>query len=508
VKSPFFAVVLAGLAVATLASAWWSNGDVFWTLLPGFLLSAGYATWKLPLRYPVLVLTFLALTLENPSDVPAVGLWKSAFYTPGALLLSHLNLTLGPRWLFFSGLDLCLLLLFATITHRWLGRGRLDREAPAPFARPMVAFCALSLGGACFMWALGLARGDADLASSLWQMQRVVYLPLVFFVFHATLRGRADRAALGVVFLSAASVKALLAVYLRLTLDPPAGEATLPYATSHADSMLFAGALCLVVALWFERRGRLVLLLVPLLAAGMVANHRRIVWVEAAGALFVLAVITPRTPAKRALLRGAAMVSPVALLYLAIGWVSPTGPFEPVGVIRSIIDSKADPSTMWRDWENYDIFYTFRQSPVFGSGYGHPYIEIVKLPDISQSYALYRFIPHNGALGLWAYGGLVGFAALWTMLAVGLFFGVRSYRFATRPEDRVAALAATSAIVVYLVHCYGDMGLGTWTSVFTVAPAFAVASQLAVSTGAWPSPSPARNAPSAALTSLSEGEPS
>ncbi len=41
-------------------------------------------------------------------------------------------------------------------------------------------------------------------------------------------------------------------------------------------------------------------------------------------------------------------------------------------------------------------------------------------------------------------------------------------------------------IVIYEVHCYGDMGLGTWTSVFTVAPALAVVAQLAVATGAWP----------------------
>jgi hypothetical protein len=54
-------------------------------------------------------------------------------------------------------------------------------------------------------------------------------------------------------------------------------------------------------------------------------------------------------------------------------------------------------------------------------------------------------------------------------------------------DDRMAALTAVSIIVVYLVYCYGDLGLGTWTSVFTVAPAFAIASRLAVTTGAWPS---------------------
>jgi hypothetical protein len=54
-------------------------------------------------------------------------------------------------------------------------------------------------------------------------------------------------------------------------------------------------------------------------------------------------------------------------------------------------------------------------------------------------------------------------------------------------DDRTVALTAVSTLVVYLVYCYGDLGLGTWTSVFTVAPALAFASRVAVTTGAWPS---------------------
>jgi hypothetical protein len=81
----------------------------------------------------------------------------------------------------------------------------------------------------------------------------------------------------------------------------------------------------------------------------------------------------------------------------------------------------------------------------------------------------------------------VGFTALWTMLVVGLFLGARAYRHAVTVDDRTVALAAVSVLVVYLVYCYGDLGLGTWTSVFTVAPALAIASRLAVTTGAWPS---------------------
>jgi O-antigen ligase len=151
---------------------------------------------------------------------------------------------------------------------------------------------------------------------------------------------------------------------------------------------------------------------------------------------------------------------------------------------------------LWRDFENYDLFYTLRHNPVLGTGYGHGYTEIVWLPDVSSAYALYRFLPHNSILGLWAYGGFIGFTALWAILIVGLFLAARAYRHAVTVDDRTVALTAVSIVVVYLVYCYGDLGLGTWTSVFMVGPAFAIASKLAVSTGAWPSRAPVLRAPS------------
>jgi O-antigen ligase len=178
--------------------------------------------------------------------------------------------------------------------------------------------------------------------------------------------------------------------------------------------------------------------------------------------------------------------SPLLLAYAAVGWSSSSSLFAPVHTLRSVVDSKADPSTMWRDLENYDLFFTLRHNPVFGTGYGHGYDEIVWLPDISHSYALYRYLPHNSILGLWAYGGLIGFTALWMLLVGGLFLAARAYRHAVTVDDRTVALTAVATVVVYLAYCYGDLGLGTWTSVFMLAPALAVSSRLAVATGAWP----------------------
>lgn len=483
-------LLLVGCTVACLVIG---DGDWIVAMTPALVLGGLYAAWRLPLRGSLLVTTFLVLTLENPSEQPACGQWKSPFYEIGAALLVHLNVTLPNKALIFSGLDVILAFLFVTAAVRTLTRSRIDGDDGAGGAGPIGLFAGVSLAGAAWMWVYGMARGDADVASSLWQMQRVAYLPLLVVLSQLAFRSLGDAAALGKVIVAAACFKASLAVYIRATVAPPPGEPTLQYATTHADSMLFGVAFCSILALLIHRHGgkrRLwIASVLPLLLAGMVANGRRLAWVELAAGVAIVVALTPWSRAKRLAARATIAGSPLLMIYMALGWSSDSALFAPVHTLRSVVDAKADPSTLWRDLENYDLFYTLRHNPVLGTGYGHGYVEIVSLPDVSDAYALERFLPHNSVLGLWAYGGVVGFTALWAMLVVGLFLAARAYRHAATIDDRTVTLTAVSVLVVYLVYCYGDLGLGTWTSVFTVAPALAIASRLAVTTGAWPSSS-------------------
>jgi hypothetical protein len=50
---------------------------------------------------------------------------------------------------------------------------------------------------------------------------------------------------------------------------------------------------------------------------------------------------------------------------------------------------------------------------------------------------------------------------------------------------RAAALVCFGTVLIYLVQCWGDLGLGTWIGVFTVAPALAIAGKIAVAAGEW-----------------------
>jgi O-antigen ligase len=178
---------------------------------------------------------------------------------------------------------------------------------------------------------------------------------------------------------------------------------------------------------------------------------------------------------------------PLILVYGAAGWNSNSGMlFAPVRTVRSVGDGEVDRSTFYRDVENYNLVYTFGMNPLLGTGFGHPFELPVTLDDISQGFKEWRYLPHNSILGLLAFAGALGFTGLSSVLVVGLLLGARSYYRARSPEDRVAAAAAVASILIFVIHCWGDIGFTEVKSILLVGPALAIAGQLAVSTGAWP----------------------
>jgi O-antigen ligase len=152
--------------------------------------------------------------------------------------------------------------------------------------------------------------------------------------------------------------------------------------------------------------------------------------------------------------------------------------------VRSVTDAKFDRSTWNRDVENFNLISMSRARPLLGTGFGHPYTETVRGDNISW-FREYRFLPHNSILGIWAFGGLIGFTGLWATPVVGMLLAARSYLRSRSPEQRVTAFAAIASIMIYVLHCWGDIGFVEKKSIFLVGPALAGAAQLAVTTGAW-----------------------
>lgn len=482
----YAALVLIALGLAV------GNAALGFVIVPLVYFCVLFAATRLPLRYPLFTLMFLALTLENPAEQPSCNLWESPLYPVGALLLNHMNVFSGFKPLFFSGMDVCLITLLLIGLSRRNSRSSIDAPGRHDAPPQLVKLALLSFAGTGFVLLSGLARGG-DFGMSLWQIDRVVYLPLVFILFCWGLRGPRDHETLAKIVLAAAIFRAVAAaLIIRFIKMPnpwnPEGD-RLPHATSHHDSILFACAFALIFAIVLERVGKnyikRALIILPILAIGIVANGRRMAWVHVGLTFIAIYFMTPDNAAKRTLRRAIVYSTPLVLAYIAVGWNSGSSLFKPVRALKTVTDSSADSSTMWRELENFNLILTLRTSPLFGVGYGNGYQEIVTMPPID--YSLERYVPHNSVLGLWAYAGPIGFSAMTLLWTVGVYFAVRGYHAAKQPSERAAALVAACTVLIYLIQCWGDMGLGTWTGVFTMAPALAVAGKLAVATGGWPS---------------------
>lgn len=486
---PFWAGVTGLLAVSAVALA--ATGSLAVALAPCVLIALFVALLKVPLGTCVVLLAFFALTLENPAERPAAGHWQSPLYTVGALLMANLNITLPIRALRFSGMDAVLGLLIARLFYERIRRGKVTEAGAYETPRVLGVMAILSLFAVVGMMAYGKLRGG-DVTQMLWQGQKLVYLPLVFLLFQAATRSRKDWSLVAKGLVAAAMLRSVLAVFVRMKF--PDSEAV-PYATTHGDSILFGSATALILVTMIERPGSrswmLGLFTLPVLVAGMIANSRRLVWVEIALCLLFVLAIGHTGKVKRALLRFAVVMTPIFALYVAAGWNSHSRIFVVAQAVKGVVSAEADRSTLSREVENWNLAYTLGQFPLLGQGLGHEYIEVIVGDDISHVFPQYRYIPHNSVLGMWAFGGVVGITCMWLVLSVAVFFAARAYRFAERADDRIAALTVICCILIYLLQAYGDMGVVSWTSVFVAAPALAIAGKLARATGAWPSRAPA-----------------
>jgi O-antigen ligase len=486
-RSPLAGLLALGLlGVATIAAIMVGDGNPAIALGPCLVALLLWLLWVLPLRVPMLTLLALSWTLEIAGDAFAGEVVQTPLRLVGTLLFAKLNLTVPVDALVFSVFDLLLLVFAMVVIHRHTARLRVDRIGWVEAPRPIRQAAVLSLVALAWMMLFGLARGGSS-RFALWQVTRHLYLPLVYLFMAEALRGRIDAMAVGRIVLGAGLFRSAEAIILRQMF--PSTD-TFPCPLTHHDSVLFATCVAILLASLLERPTRRTLkicaLLLPIFLWAMIANNRRLVWGQLAMATVFFFLVTPMGRVKRFVVRALVVSLVPLLLYGAAGWNQKGGVFAPVRTVRSLVDADVDGSTRWRDWENYDLIYTFRQNPLFGSGFGHPYVEAIKLPDVTRQYELEPYVPHNSVLGLWAFGGLVGFVLLWGIYPVGMFFTIRAYRWSRTPAERVTALAAGAAQICYLLQGYGDLGFGTWGPVFTVAAGYARVGKICVTNGGWP----------------------
>lgn len=419
-----------------------------------------------PVRWSAGGLFALALLVDNPSERPMEGHWKSPLHLPGELLYLNLHKHTGIGALRFSALELAIGLLVLVAAARKLRADPLDdplRLGALP--NPMKLGFASMFGAVVGLMVWGIGRGG-DFQNALWQVRQLFWLPVLGVLFGYALKTPSARLWLIRAVISVACLRALTGIYFYFAVGRPRGL-VFEYVTTHSDSILAVVAvlLALMAGIASPSRHNLLLNLIcqPVLFLGLIVNDRRLAFVSLAGGVAVAVLLAP--PALRRVLRRAVILSiPLLVVYTAAGWNSSAGVFRPVSILRSVT-SQEDASSETRDIENYNLIQTLKRHPVAGSGFGHEYVEVVQAYRVDHVFAQYLYIAHNSVLWLISLSGWLGFAFIWMAFPTAVLVALRVVRQAATSVDLLTGFGAITTILAFLLQAWGDMGLQSWMGV-------------------------------------------
>ena len=462
-----------------------SNGNPALALAPMLAIGGIFMVLRVRLRYSFALLLFCVLLFHNPSSRPMEGLWQGPLYPLGSLLYKNLRHLVGVDALRFSLIELLLACLLGVTLVRTFGGNNVDRQRTWPAAPPLKWALLLSLGAVLLWIAIGIAR-NGDFRQMLWQTRQFLWIPFIAVLAMRAFKSPSDYRALAGCLMAVAVLRILEGLYFNWSMVRPQGL-FLEYIITHDDSILFATCVTIIVTTFLESRHKvrwlLMLGVAPVIAIGMVVNSRRLVYVGVAGALFTIYGLI-RSPIRSQINRVLVTLLPIGILYFILGTYSDSPIFGPVHSLTSIANP-GDISNRTRDIENANLVVTLTQNPLFGSGFGHEYIERVVAYSVAEAMPNYRYLAHNSVLWLISLTGWLGFTLIWLYMPVAVFLAVRSYALSEDPTSRITALCCVAVIVIYLIQCYGDMGAISWMGAFVLGTAIGCIGSLATRCHAW-----------------------
>lgn len=508
-RTPVFMTLLALLVVATLGLVILFPAVA---VLPMVLAAVLYWLCQQPLRKLALGLFAMAVTVDLVPEVPYEGKWQSPLYFPGKLLYINLSNVIGVPGLGFPLLDIAVMGMLALYVYRRANGIKID-PPHIPIPKPLVVGLLILPTTIIWMQVYGIYINGGNSRVASWQWHQMAMLPLLVLLFNLTTRGPADYPIIGRIIVVGCCVKAFLGAYFIVAIARPKGL-YFEYATTHSDSIQYVTGLACVIMTWVQdptpKNLKRMIWVCAIIFMGMHYNDRRLGYVSFQFSLMFAYFLSPWNELKVKLTRALLLVLPLMPFYIAVGWQNPTGIFGPVGIFKSVLEGEnlAKGQMDYRDIENFDTVHTWNQRPFLGTGWGHEFDETMALPDISHAFADYRYHPHNSVLGMFAFGGAVGFSGLWTWISIAVFLTVRAFRNTLDPKLRAGGLVALSVYVAYVNQCFGDMGSISWLGAILIAMAAACAGKLATVTNAWPSPQPwSRRAEELGKSSTPVGNP-
>lgn len=357
---------------------------------------------------------------------------------------------------FISPFEIYLGLTLLSWISRELAQGKYKLYT-GPLFWPALAF----FGFVIYAIVYGVIRGG-DKVIMLWQVRPFFYLFTMFFLASNLLRKPQQINLLLWIIAISLFIKGLFGnwyVYDILQFKLGSVERI----GEHAMSIHFNSLYLILVAAWVYRDSlsrRLVLAgMMPFILLSYFANHRRAGFLVLAIALVLFAVVLFQKFRKLFWI-AVPLAIVFSIAYIGIFWNSSGTLGMPANAFKSVIglaNERDRSSNEYRDIENWNITYTIRQVPLSGVGFGNKFYINIPLPDISF-FDRWEYVTHNSIMWVWMQGGVFTFYSMIFFIGNAVMLGARRIMEMNTPLLSVAAVAATSSVLMHAAYTYVDMG--------------------------------------------------
>lgn len=334
---------------------------------------------------------------------------------------------------------------------------------------PVVIFMFFVLTG----FAYGQFYGGGDRRIAIFEARPLLYIGLIYVLATNLLTTRRQYQVLLALSFVAMTVQSFFSISFYRGLAPEVREEIESLSDHAATITMNVLFVCLIAMLLLgvERRWKwLMLPMVAVVAYAYVISQRRAAMV----ALFIgIGLVAAITYVKR---RRAFWFFAPTFAVLVSGFVAATWNAEgALGLASSAVKSVIAPesasaedrsSDFYRELETYDLWFTIRQDPLTGVGFGHKFLQPRRLPDISF-FEFWEYIPHNAMLWIWLKMGALGFVATLYMVGRAVVAGTQAIvGQLTRRMEIVTALAGLSYVIMFIVFAYVDIAWDGRSTVF------------------------------------------
>ena len=441
----YLAMVLLGAVLALLA---WRRAAGPFPVAVALLLCL-LAAWAL---HPLLAMHLTVFFTLIGDSVSAY--WypmAKNFSSRESILFIHDRLT-------FSPLDVTIGFAVACLLLRRIATG--VPIVKGPLFWPLVVFTSFVMVGLVY----GLAKGG-DSRIAVFEVRPLLYLPMVYVLVSNLCRDTRHYRHLLWTAVAAVLVQSLISLSYYFDLSH-AATADLESLGEHGSAIAMNSVFLLAIAWSALRRcsvaGRVVLTIIciPIVWVYFLSNRRAAVIGLIIGVAMFAVILFWRQ--KRTFWKFAPAATVLLTVYVGAFWNSTSGAGFPAQAVKSVIapdavSSRDESSSLYRVIENTDLHFTIRQNKIMGVGFGNPFYQPIRLPDISANFEFHNHIPHNSILWIWLQTGFAGFVAMFYVLGRSLMLGASRIRRLPDGPNVAAMTSATLFIVTFFVFAFVDI---------------------------------------------------